>query len=103
MEYTEAFRERNRTNRQTNRDLDKLIGEEYRSNPSVANLSFTEFKKQWKEAQKLKQMKKHYSAFEPMPNETIQDFKERLHGVTILIPSETIEEFNKRIGKVFLR
>jgi len=102
-EYTEEFRERNRLNRQINRDLDKIIGEEYRTNSSVAHLSFSEFKKQWKEAQKLKQLKKRYSAFEPLPNETIEEFKQRLHGITILIPVETFEEFNSRVGKAFLR
>lgn len=102
VEYTEEFRQQNRTNRQINRDLDKIIAEEYRSS-NIANMTFTDFKLQWKEAQKLKKLKKHYSAFEPLPNETISEFKERLHGVSILIPTETIEQFNQRIGKAFIR
>ena len=102
MEYTESFKNRNRKNRENSRNAEKILGEQYR-NSGLTNMTFTEYKRQWKEAQKLKQMKIHYSAFEPLPNETIQEFKERLHGVNILIPSETVEEFNNRIGKLFSR
>jgi len=99
LEYTEAFREKNRLNKASNRDLDKLIGKQYRD--SNETIPYTEYKKQWLEAQKLKKMKKHYSAFEPMPDEPIEDFKKRLEGITILIPTETIEDFNTRMKKVF--
>ena len=83
------------------RDLDKVLGEQYRSDPRATGLTFTQYKEQWKEAIRLKQLKIRYSPFEPMPDESAEEFKKRMRTETILSPVETEEEFQKRIGNAF--
>ena len=93
--------EQHRENKQKIREVDRFLGEQYRRDPSAAGISYGEYKKNWQESIKLRQLKTRYSAFEPMPNESVMDFKKRLRTVVILMPTETNEEFNQRVGRAF--
>jgi len=92
---------KNRENKQKNREIDRILGEQYRTDQRAIGLSYTEYKKQWQESIKLKELKTHYSVFEPMPGESSYDFKKRLRSVTLIIPVETKEEFEQRIREAF--
>ena len=92
---------KNRENKQKNRELDRVLGEQYRTDERAIGLTYTEYKKQWQEAIKLRELKTHYSVFEPIPGESSYDFKKRLRSVTLIVPIETKEEFEKRVGSAF--
>jgi hypothetical protein len=92
---------KNRENKQKNREEDRVLGQQYRDDPRAIGLTFTEYKKQWQESIKLKQLKTHYDIFEPLPSESPYDFKKRLRSVTLIVPVETKEEFLQRMGKSF--
>ena len=103
VKYVETVlskKELNTLTKQKNRELDKILGEQYRKE-SPPNLSYSDYKKLWLQAQKDKQMKIHYTAFEPMPNESLEDFKKRIGGCTILIPVESIAEYKNRVSATF--
>lgn len=93
--------EKSTETKQKLRELDKYLGEQYRQDPSAVGMTYSEYKKQWQESIKLKQLKTRYSPFEPMPGESVMEFKKRLKSVTILVPSETMEEFEQRMGSSF--
>ena len=92
---------KNRENKQKNRELDSVLGEEYRTDQRAIGLTYTEYKRHYQEAIKLKELKTHYSVFEPTPGESPYDFKKRLRSVTLIVPIETKEEFEKRVGTAF--
>lgn len=93
--------ERNRENKQKHRELDRILGEQYRTDERAIGLTYTEYKKLFQESLKLRELKTHYSIYEPMPGETTFDFKKRLRSVTLIIPTETKEEFEQRVGSLF--
>lgn len=99
METVLSKKELNTLTKQKNRELDKILGEQYRK--ESPNISYSDYKKLWLESQKDKQMKIHYTAFEPMPNESLEDFKKRMGGCTILIPVESIQEYKNRVSATF--
>ena len=84
-----------------NRRLDRILGQQYREDPSAVGITFAEYKQQYQESIKLRQLKTRYSPFEPMPKETVTDFKKRLRSVTIDVPIETYEEFQQRFERAF--
>ena len=90
-----------RENQQKNREIDRILGEQYRTDQRAIGLTYTEYKKQWQESIKLKELKTHYSVFEPTPGESPYDFKKRLRSITLIVPIETKEEFEKRVGSAF--
>lgn len=90
----------NQENQRELRELDKKLGQQYRTDPSAVNISYIEYRKIWKEAQRVKNMKTRYSLFEPMPNESPLEFKKRNRTVTLEIPVETIEDYNARIERL---
>lgn len=92
---------KNRENKQKNRELDRILGEQYRNDERAVGLTYTEYKKQWQESIKLKELKTHYSVFEPTPGESPYDFKKRLRSITLIVPIETKEEFEQRVGSAF--
>ena len=92
---------KNRENKQKNRELDRILGEQYRTDERAIGLTYTEYKKQWQEAIKLKELKTHYSVFEPTPGESPYDFKKRLRSITLIVPIETKQEFEQRVGSAF--
>jgi len=100
VETVLSKKEHNTLIKQKNRQLDSILGEQYRRE-APPGISFSDWKRLWKEAQKEKQMKIHYTAFEPMPKESLEDFKKRIAGCTILIPVETIEDYKKRVSATF--
>ena len=65
---------KNRENKQKNREIDRVLGEQYRTDQRAIGLTYTEYKKQWQESIKLKELKTHYSVFEPTPGESPYDF-----------------------------
>lgn len=83
------------------RALDKYLGDIYRKDLCAAGMTFSEYKKNWKQAQKLKQMKYRYGIFEPLPNETATDFKKRMSPVILDIPAESIHDYEERIKRAF--
>ena len=85
------------------RELDSILGKMYREDSSASGISFAEYKKQWKIAQKEKKMKQKYTIFEPMPGESPIDFKKRMKSVVMPIPVETFHEFDERMKKAFNR
>lgn len=97
MQYLEKSRE----NKQRNRELDKTLGEQYRLDPRAVGMTFSDYKKEWQESIKLKELKTHYSAYEPLPYESPFEFKKRLKSVTLEVPIETKQEFINRVGTAF--
>jgi hypothetical protein len=83
------------------RALDKYLGDLYRTDPCSVSVTFSEYKKIWKQTQKLKQMKIRYGIFEPLPNETAIDFKKRLKPVILDIPIESLHDYEERIKRAF--
>uniref|UniRef100_A0AAT9JA94 ORF69 n=1 Tax=Nitrosopumilaceae spindle-shaped virus TaxID=3065433 RepID=A0AAT9JA94_9VIRU len=91
----------NRENKQKNREIDRILGEQYRTDQRAIGLTYTEYKKNWLESIKLKELKTHYSVFEPTPGESPYDFKKRLRSITLIVPVETKEEFEQRLRETF--
>ena len=87
--------------KQRTRELDRILGQQYREDQNAIGMTYSEYKKKWQEALKLKQLKTRYSMYEPLPNESTIEFKKRLRTVTVLMPTETEEEFIKRVGTAF--
>ena len=92
---------KNRENKQKNREIDRVLGEQYRTDERAIGLTYTEYKKNWMESIKLKELKTHYSVFEPTPGESPYDFKKRLRSITLIVPVETKQEFEERVGSSF--
>ena len=86
---------------QRNRALDKFLGQKYREDQSVADMTYAEYKQHYLDSLKIKRMKVKYSAFEPLPFELAKDFKKRMKTIILNEPIETIEEYENRVGKAF--